>query len=390
MKSLVDFQTDHLFLLVGKNPLPNYVAAKLLATPTGKIYFVHSSETVGLVQNLIRVLEIPPARQQLIEVGDADAHSILTRLTEQARNKNSVGLHYTGGTKAMAVHAYRAIREAAHEAIFSYLNAETLQIYIDQPGKLSKRYPVGLEVTLSIEELLNLHGYQLEAKTVTTNPFQPNFCRDMLKVPHSTLRQWCNAHLRTDKGIKNKRELERNPVLLPTGEAFNPLKAHWTGCRTLDDLADQWGLKVRQAAKFLDGKWLEHYTLEALKQVKSESHITDYGLGIKPKRPRRSFEFDIVAMRGYQLFALSCSTTKPSKRNIKQKLFEAYIRARQMGGDEARVAVVGFTPHQLDNNPEKVEHEIAEMWAETNQKVRVFGETHLPNLPKHLKAWFNQ
>ena len=29
-EGIAKYQTDHLFLLVGKNPLPNYVAAKLL------------------------------------------------------------------------------------------------------------------------------------------------------------------------------------------------------------------------------------------------------------------------------------------------------------------------------------------------------------------------
>ena len=31
MPDIGDYQTDHLFLLIGGNPLPNYVAAKLLS-----------------------------------------------------------------------------------------------------------------------------------------------------------------------------------------------------------------------------------------------------------------------------------------------------------------------------------------------------------------------
>lgn len=45
-------KTDYLFLLVGTNPLPNYVAARLLARPKGKIYLLHSRTTGDIAQNL--------------------------------------------------------------------------------------------------------------------------------------------------------------------------------------------------------------------------------------------------------------------------------------------------------------------------------------------------
>src|SRR5262249_53537143 len=56
-----------------------------------------------------------------------------------------------------------------------------------------------------------------------------------------------------------------------------------------------------------------------------------------------NFEFDMAAVRGHQLFALTCSNRAEDKGSysaLKHKLFEALLRARQIGGDEARVALV--------------------------------------------------
>ena len=37
-------QSEHLFLLIGKNPLPNWVAARLLLRDEGRLYLVHSPD----------------------------------------------------------------------------------------------------------------------------------------------------------------------------------------------------------------------------------------------------------------------------------------------------------------------------------------------------------
>ena len=41
------YRTPVLFVLVGENPLPNYVAARLLLEPGGRLYLVHSRGSGG-------------------------------------------------------------------------------------------------------------------------------------------------------------------------------------------------------------------------------------------------------------------------------------------------------------------------------------------------------
>ena len=95
------------------------------------------------------------------------------------------------------------------------------------------------------------------------------------------------------------------------------------------------------------------------------------------------FEFDVAAMRGYQLFGISC-TTSSKKCRTKPRVFEAFIRAHQLGGDEARVGLVCGYPR-----PRELEREIEKSW-DAAGKLRVFGPGEFANLKDHLGAWFTQ
>jgi hypothetical protein len=95
-----------------------------------------------------------------------------------------------------------------------------------------------------------------------------------------------------------------------------------------------------------------------------------------------NFEFDVAFLRGYQLFALSCTTdTEPGL--CKLKLFEAYRRARQMGGDEARVALVCCY-----EKPDKIKKAFISQIKD--DKVKVFGSGDLANLSEELKTWIQE
>ena len=99
--------------------------------------------------------------------------------------------------------------------------------------------------------------------------------------------------------------------------------------------------EIKDFCKYLDGFRLEHHVLKQIKDITDQNSIKDYGLNFKVPLPgtQQGFEFDVAFTRGYQLFAISVSTTS-IRELCKLKLFEAYLRARQMGGDEARVALI--------------------------------------------------
>ena len=92
-----------------------------------------------------------------IEVSEASAGDVQTKIENLVNTlKGSVGLNYTGGTKTMAVHAYRAIESAASHkalrAVFSYLDAHSFELRVDP----NWREKVLLEVKPTLEDMLAL------------------------------------------------------------------------------------------------------------------------------------------------------------------------------------------------------------------------------------------
>jgi hypothetical protein len=139
--------------------------------------------------------------------------------------------------------------------------------------------------------------------------------------------------------------------------------------------------KPKRLCEWLDGTWLEYYTLEALRRLSATHELHDVRMTIKPIG-RTKFEFDVAVIRGYQLFAFSCSVEE-NKPLLKHKLFEAYVRTRQFGGDEARVALVccyGDVP-RLRNDVRK---DISP------DQVYVFGKDDLKDLQKNIGDWIRQ
>jgi len=158
-----DLKSDHLFLLVGTNPLPNWVATRLLLRENGQVYFTHSQESIKVARRLARALLREGYRQpEYIPVEDSsDAHAVYSAIARRVKaiRSSRIGFNYTGGTKVMAVHGYRAVMESlprgASDPICSHLNARTLEMRIDNQN--IEPIPVGLEVQLSINEMLELH-----------------------------------------------------------------------------------------------------------------------------------------------------------------------------------------------------------------------------------------
>lgn len=176
-----NYKANHLILLVGGNPLPNYVARRVLVERRGTISLIYSCSSKPVADCLRELLDGTFVFTATEPVDESRASSILgevTRALNQFPEAPIVGLHYTGGTKAMAVHAYRAVEawaKAHHcSAIFSYLDARTHKIVFDNSaGEVF----VGDTLSLNLANLLNLHGWKQQCDP-RTNPILPATSRD--------------------------------------------------------------------------------------------------------------------------------------------------------------------------------------------------------------------
>jgi len=138
MSTLEPYQTGALILLIGANPLPNYVAARLLLKRDGMLYLVHSQgpDGTGIVAQRLAA-QFPDNNPRLIAVNPLDTAGLQEKVKKSLQDApaDSLGLNYTGGTKVMAVHTYQAVADFCGEcmcgAVFSYLDAETLELIVE-------------------------------------------------------------------------------------------------------------------------------------------------------------------------------------------------------------------------------------------------------------------
>ncbi|HIK55451.1 MAG TPA: DUF1887 domain-containing protein [Synechococcales cyanobacterium M55_K2018_004] len=407
--NLSNYQTDYLFLLMGENPLPNAVAALTLLKSGGTPILIHTERTAAQAQYLTQVLKdfssLQPARCVDLGKGQADASAIQQTIGKIAQSlAGRIGMNYTGGTKVMSVHAYRAVESVQPRAVFSYLDSNTLEMTLEQAGQASLR--VKVSPNLSLNQLFRLHGLSWQDDRPPLNaPMLPEAAGAIAHFHQSpdlaqAWRNWCNRQLRSV--AKNEYSRWRSEAELAgldpidlTGlpevmiaKVMKPYLGGRDGFLPLQTAQQQGFRDLTQVCEWLDGTWLEHHVLFQIQQVASDIGIHDSRVSFNirdPQKPHQSwakFEFDVAFMHHYQLFALSCTTT--DKRSLcKQKLMEASVRARQLGGAEARVGLVC-----CHHNPNSLRSELEV--ATRNQKIAVFGRLDLMNLGGCIAKWVKQ
>ena len=404
------YKSDHLFLLVGTNPLPNFVAATLMLKPQGKLYLVHSIKTQKVAERLARYWIKNHQQLQFVPVDESDGDNIRQQIDHALTQigDGHVGLNYTGGTKMMAVHASQTLRD--HQAsrrrpvTLSYLDARSTKMYIEHgDDKAFMTEPLLYEVQPSIQDIVKLHAFELQGQIALESqlPRLATVLASTHQKPEAIeqWRRWCDKILREKTRTRNGREWDKENLLrdvsipLPADPSLRDVTSQMQTTFGVQDrillgeAAQQSGFaKVKHLCEWLDGKWLEHYVFHVISQVKNqrpESRIRDIGMGIRPKSEPDSpeYDIDIGVMQGYRLYAISC-TTDADPGMCKLKLFEAYIRARNMAGDEACVGLVCMA-----DKPENLQRQVVRSW-DAEGKVRVFGRQDLPNLIDRMAEWF--
>jgi hypothetical protein len=388
MADLDDYKADHLFMLVGTNPLPNYVATRLLADRASRIYLLYSRDTEQQRQALERALRAQGYTQIIAmqPVKGSSAADIRNRITGVARGlKGTIGLHYTGGTKTMAVHSYRALEriERIQPVYYSYLDANTLNLWIEWADQADGP-PIAVRSALqvSIAEILDLHDRSSLKQQMNTIVIWGAVV-DALAEIHSDAdearqwREWCGR-------LKDQQARLLIETMPP--QVCEALQREYPGHSfiTVGDIAKASPFKQfhQGVIKWFQGGWLEQYVFRQLSPLKQAGAIHDLVMTINPRIATSDFEFDVGCTCGYQLFALSCATSDDPKR-CKMKLLEAVVRAEQLGGSEARVALVCCV-----DRPNDLRGQVVELLGE--RRVRVFGRGDLCGLQALFKQWLDE
>lgn len=433
-------KVDHLFVLIGENPLPNYVAARLLLHDGGTVHLVYTTQTkrrADLLERELKKVKEQHTTVKRIELGAswANGHDIRKKIQDKIRPKGKpalegrIGLNYTGGTKAMAVHAYQALLEIdLPNSVFSYLDSSKLQMCIDDnENRKTISVPAALAVSPQpqLEQILNLHNLSWKADNPPIDKSQApeaavEFAKQFMKSPprgaesqiSGMWRKWCDAAFQDAKytsgewkgywkkdseistllplKLLGSRGASQETVQIP--EEIKKILREKLQCVNDTQLSIQ-AVKgkfseLKQVYQWLDGGWLEDYVLWQVEEISTKYSIHERKMSLHIQDPEKSwrkidqFEFDVAFLRGYQLFAISCTTTS-AHDYCKEKLFEAFQRAQQLGGDEARIALVCC----YDNNTNYLKQELS--LVVDDRKIEVFGRSDLEpkNFAKKLDAW---
>jgi hypothetical protein len=269
-----------------------------------------------------------------------------------------------------------------------------------------------------MQDMLELHGYHYHRSKrrglvePDVEPIQPDFLKLWARVEFDARNTWAHEKLLYFNQSK-KRDFIRpyddlRSIPLPRLGKFAILGNYWDehNLKTLEDLACAWNMtgnkdKKSKLGSWLYSFWLEDYVLMCIQMVAKQCGIHETGKSVEPYDPLFDgyepegghFEFDVYAIKGIQLFGISCTIER--KNLLKLKLFEAFVRARQIGGDEARVGLVCMASENPVSGRPNLKRQLKESWDESSNMIEVFGEQDLQinsdgthKLQQQLTKWF--
>ncbi|MCG3158189.1 MAG: hypothetical protein DKINENOH_04830 [bacterium] len=397
---------NHLMLLIGTNPLPNYVAASyFLARDSGlkKITAVYTPETYAIALRLQRVLRQAWERVSfhlcgLPEAGNPAAirHEIAQYLKNFRHDR--LHLNYTGGTKSMAVQAYRTVftETTPGTASFSYLDAHDFRLKSDEGVSLSG--DLRTEIHLSFDDLLALHECRKlapssevdwgPANAVITDFVRRGWVHDFIAWKNATIRQlfYDNEALRRPSRVRREELAEGQPFYTQAQRviAAFPAEQAWH----FDERGE---LKLPEAKKdfkafaqgilYLDGRWLEYYVTALLQEKIAQEQPgweVLHNWRLVKGEAEKDFEIDAMLLIGYQLCGISITTAR-KESDCKGKAFEILHRVQQMGGEEARALLVTVLAEDRLTGEElarKIERDL-EVDTGGQQPLRILGVREL-------------
>lgn len=416
-----------LILLIGTNPLPNYLTAMNYLTDTDnytdEIICIFSdthqnqSSTEQYAENLIEVLrdelnkEIKYIKISLKNISSRE--SIEKILAENYTNKlfnRKIHLNHTGGTKTMAVHIYNYFYKNFEEIEFSYLDARDNKMHWHTKDKdETPLNSISNKFSITCKNLLKLHNYRFYDKFDENNlnfipkrnsfeefeailksteydynklldikkelfNYDVNYFRFSLKIDtFQKYKQYYNTLDFINKINLHKEAIRNLSYLSINQEDFNKLDK-LTFQKTIYPSIDY----------FQNDKFFEHLCFIALKKSIEEyneindTKIIEYGTSIEcikllinNKEVVKNFELDLYFIKGIQFFGISC-TTSVVRSTIKSKGFEIIHRTKQIGGEEARAIMIYRKRDQYANEEDNPKHLQLELEQDTGSSQNRF------------------
>lgn len=378
----------HLYLLVGTEPLTNYVVADyFLKTQKDleTIHFIHSAEdalnniqsTEPFAAQLKSVLGKKSERVRIflhgIRIKDSfSIHTDIRQILSDSENLKNVHLDYSGGTKEMALHSYETFKDVFNGAVtFSYFDSRRNRLKedtgIEEPVD---SVFLGDKVEIHFDELFELHGYStIPVEERSGSVFSVDFFKEFLDElqkpenfagylawrehffdvypnPHKAVPAEGKATLGdlvppdfSVSGILEKTVFLKIHAEMPEYSFLEERDGEYY-LRT--DISNKQTDKLIETRKYLVGRWFEQYIYLLLKEnLLEKGLISDLNLNIMIQSAAKNFEIDVALIQGYELYGISCTTDR-TQSLCKSKGFEILHRTKQIAGDNSKAILMTF------------------------------------------------
>ncbi|MBZ3936147.1 hypothetical protein [Methanimicrococcus blatticola] len=385
---------EYLYLLIGTNPLSNYVVADFFLkheTNLKEIHFIHSTEdlengiqsTEPVAVHLKSVLERKAGGVRIFLHGIRikDSFSIHTDIrallsgSEDFKNVQdfkNVHLNYSGGTKEMALHSYETFKDILGAAVtFSYFDSRRNRLKEDSGlEEPVESVFLGDKVEIHFDELFELHGYStIPIDEQSGSVFSVEFFREFLDAIQNP--EFFEDYLEWREYFFDVYPNPQKPIpadgkillsdLLPPNFSISEilektvfLKIHHEmpeysfleergGVYYLrTEISNKQTDKLIETRKYIVGHWFEQYVYLLLKEnLLEKGLISDLDLNIMIQSATKNFEIDVAMINGYELFGISCTTDK-TQSLCKSKGFEILHRTKQIAGDNSKSILMTF------------------------------------------------
>ncbi|RPI19847.1 MAG: hypothetical protein EHM58_00195 [Ignavibacteriae bacterium] len=374
------FNFTDLILLIGTNPLPNYVTAKYIIDNNPELKNVwllysaedHQRSTKDYADNIKCVLNETAKNFKgeinLIPLTDVEnAQTLKNDLNDNLKRElgNRIHLNYTGGTKVMGIFVYEWINSLeVKEKSYSYLSARTFALI--NPDKDLDYIDLRKEIDIELKDLISLHSYKrlnndreiffkaanLYGEWVSYNTDKLFIISD--KKENKSLKYFfysfmANSKLVCEETFNSKKEifkfytiegklLEINNTLPPNIRFFKTNGEFNTGL--------EYNPRLQEIIEFFSGVMLEMFIYKLLKD-NSKNVYHDWKM--KKEGITERFQLDVAWINGYQLIGISC-TTSSNKSECKSKAFEVIHRVQQIGGSEAKSILITTMEEEISHH----------------------------------------
>jgi hypothetical protein len=325
-----------IFCLVSRQAMAN-VLPVLMFNPNKVILFTTPEEKLCAdnLENLFSSKHIEVQRIDKLDAYDYYAFKNAVK-SELEKSSEEVWLNVTGGTKLMALAAYEAFAEKDKPII--YCNTERNQIIHLFPNLNTEK----LKLNLSIKDYLKAYGYDVIFTRTEqfTEEHQQLFNLLIEKNYLQSFSEYLDrfrSYYNQDKSQQTFRERRYPQFLIQKNISNIVLSIDNNTFKFFDD-------------KFLMGDWLEYFVFHYLSQAGFKPEV---GVKIKSSGEVEN-EIDVIFLKDYQLYLISCKSGKPSTAS--KDIYEIETLRIVAGGTFGKAFL--FTTKLLDKKIEKRAEEL--------------------------------